>query len=56
MITQRMCLVINNKSLCFLFSENKESEAYFIFVDPCEDSEHPGWPLRNFLFLIYMKW
>lgn len=28
----------------------------FGFYDPCHLPSNPGWPLRNFLALIYSKW
>lgn len=28
----------------------------FGFYDPCHLPNNPGWPLRNFLALIYSRW
>lgn len=28
----------------------------FGFYDPCHLPSHPGWPLRNFLAFIYLRW
>lgn len=28
----------------------------FGFYDPCHLPKNPGWPLRNFLVLIYSRW
>ncbi|RWS28886.1 ubiquitin-like modifier-activating enzyme ATG7 [Leptotrombidium deliense] len=33
----------------------KNGVVYFSFADPCTNSRHPGWPLRNLLTLIFVK-
>lgn len=37
-------------------SETERSRVWFGFVDPCAEASHPGWPLRNFLALISVRW
>jgi ubiquitin-like modifier-activating enzyme ATG7 len=36
--------------------EAERQGAIFAFVDPCPLLDHPGWPLRNFLFLMQERW
>ncbi|XP_071816836.1 ubiquitin-like modifier-activating enzyme ATG7 [Apostichopus japonicus] len=35
---------------------SKKAKVFYGFCDPCTLSEHPGWPLRNYLALIASKW
>lgn len=32
------------------------SQLLFGFYDPCHLQKNPGWPLRNFLALIFSRW
>lgn len=36
--------------------QNNEEKLLFGFYDPCHLPNNPGWPLRNFLALIYSRW
>lgn len=39
------------------FEKMKEPGDWFlVFADSCNDEEHPGWPLRNFLALFAYHW
>jgi ubiquitin-like modifier-activating enzyme ATG7 len=37
-------------------TEDEKAQATFAFVDPSGLDEHPGWTLRNFLYLIRTAW
>lgn len=36
--------------------QNCDEKLLFGFYDPCNLQSNPGWPLRNFLAFIYLKW
>ncbi|RWS02420.1 ubiquitin-like modifier-activating enzyme ATG7 [Dinothrombium tinctorium] len=36
--------------------EKKCGQVFFSFADPCPNPKYPGWPLRNFLTLIVLKY
>jgi ubiquitin-like modifier-activating enzyme ATG7 len=48
----------DNVSVSSLSSFNVDSkeDVTFGFVDPCPLAKNPGWPLRNFIALIYSTW
>ncbi|KAK6528140.1 Autophagy protein 7 [Arthrobotrys megalospora] len=35
---------------------DKKKDAFVAFADPSNFDEHPGWPLRNLLYLIRKRW
>jgi ubiquitin-like modifier-activating enzyme ATG7 len=35
---------------------NLEKRVVFAYYDPNSQSNHPGWPLRNYLALLSLKW
>jgi hypothetical protein len=37
-------------------SFNAEKRVVFAYYDPNSQSTHPGWPLRNYLALLSLKW
>ncbi|XP_054275046.1 ubiquitin-like modifier-activating enzyme ATG7 [Macrosteles quadrilineatus] len=36
-------------------AEDSVHEYHWGFVDPCDDPQRPGWPLRNLLLLVYLQ-
>jgi ubiquitin-like modifier-activating enzyme ATG7 len=40
----------------FITCQSDSHKLIFGFYDPCNLPNHPGWPLRNFLALIFARW
>ena len=38
------------------FTATSPADQFICFADPSKDPEHPGWMLRNLLFLVQQRW
>jgi hypothetical protein len=48
--------VLNLKDGIQKYNESPNNRIIFLFYDPNSQSNHPGWPLRNYLALLSLKW
>jgi ubiquitin-like modifier-activating enzyme ATG7 len=48
--------VISLKEAISLYNSEPNKRIIFAFYDPNTSSNFPGWPLRNYLALLSLKW